>query len=102
MIREFDAETGSRQTASSAKQSAIFAFPAENSKIVRMCAHFLLLRGTGEGQIRAAITFLAGLSIFEDEANGFSGRKLASNALKAAARETLEEVGIKVGRLKFA
>jgi hypothetical protein len=63
MIREFDAETGSRQTASSAKQSAIFAFPAENSKIVRMCAHFLLLRGTGEGQIRAAITFLAGLSL---------------------------------------
>jgi hypothetical protein len=50
MIREFDAESGSHQTASSAKQSAISAFSAENSKILRMFADFLLPKGTGEGR----------------------------------------------------
>jgi len=45
MIREFDGESSSHQTASSANQSAIFAFSAESSKIVRTLAGFLLLRG---------------------------------------------------------
>jgi hypothetical protein len=44
MIREFDAESGSHQTASSANQSAIFTFSAENSRIARTLAHFPDLR----------------------------------------------------------
>ena len=35
-------------TAPSAKQSVIFAFSAEDSKLVRLLAHFLRLEGTGE------------------------------------------------------
>jgi hypothetical protein len=47
---------GSREFESplSAKQSAIFAFSAEISKIVRMFAHFLVFKGTGEAHIRSA------------------------------------------------
>jgi hypothetical protein len=41
-IREFDAETGSRKTASSARQSAIFVFSPENSKTAHAFAHILL------------------------------------------------------------
>jgi hypothetical protein len=48
MIREFDAERSSHQTAPSATQSAIFAFSAENLKIVRMFARFPRPEGTGE------------------------------------------------------
>src|SRR5260370_26450397 len=44
MIRELDAETCSHQTAPSAKQSAIFAFSAGNSKIIRMFGIFFDLR----------------------------------------------------------
>ena len=43
-----DGESGSHRTASSANQSAIFALSAENSKILRTFAHFLLPEGTGE------------------------------------------------------
>jgi hypothetical protein len=35
-----------------ARQSAIFAFSAENSKIARVSAHFLEPEGTGEARIR--------------------------------------------------
>ena len=38
----------------SASQSAVFAFSAENSKIVRMFAEFVRLKGTGESQFRPA------------------------------------------------
>jgi hypothetical protein len=49
MIREFDVESSSHQTASSAKQSAMIAFSREDSKIARTFAHFLLPpEGTGE------------------------------------------------------
>ena len=48
MIREFDAESNSHQTASSATESSVFEFSAEKSKILRMFAHFLLPEGTGE------------------------------------------------------
>jgi hypothetical protein len=54
MIREFDGESSSHQTASSAQQSAIFAFSAENSKIVRTLAGFPFTQGTGEAHIRAS------------------------------------------------
>lgn len=40
MIKEFDVESISHQTASSATQSAICAFSAEKSKILRTFAHF--------------------------------------------------------------
>jgi hypothetical protein len=52
IIREFDAESSSHQTASSATQSSIFTFSAENSKIARVSAHFLEPEGTGEARIR--------------------------------------------------
>jgi hypothetical protein len=45
MIREFDAESISHQTASSAKQSATFAFSEENWRIVRVLARFLRPEG---------------------------------------------------------
>jgi len=48
MIREFDAESILHQTASSANQSTIFAFAAENWEIGRMFARFLRPEGTGE------------------------------------------------------
>jgi hypothetical protein len=44
MIRELTTESSSHQTASSAKQSAIFAFSAQRWKIRRMFADFLDLR----------------------------------------------------------
>ena len=44
MIREFDWESSSHQTASSAKRSSIFAFSAGKSKTVRTFAHFAFLR----------------------------------------------------------
>src|SRR5208282_3368888 len=40
----------------SATQSTISAFSAENLKTVRMFAHFLLSKGTGEAQIRTPAT----------------------------------------------
>ena len=42
----------------SASQSAMFAFSAEKSKILRMLAHFLLLKGTGEVQILLSVADL--------------------------------------------
>jgi hypothetical protein len=47
-IREFDAESYSQRTASSASRSMISAFSVEVSKIVRMFAYFLRSEGTGE------------------------------------------------------
>jgi hypothetical protein len=38
----------------SASQSALFAFSAENSKIVRLFAKFVRFKGTGESQFRPA------------------------------------------------
>ena len=68
MIREFDPESSSHQTASSASQSAIFGFSAENLKIVRMFAHFLLSKGTGEAQIRPSIADLCSILSVENRA----------------------------------
>jgi hypothetical protein len=48
MIREFDAESSSQQTAASANQSSAFGFSAEKSKILLTLAHFFRIEGTGE------------------------------------------------------
>ena len=45
MIREFDAESSSHQTASSATQSAISLISVEDPKIVHKLARFLDARG---------------------------------------------------------
>ena len=68
MIREFDAESSSHQTVSSASQSPISAFSAENSKIVRMLAHFLRSEGTGEAQIRPSVADLCSILSIENRA----------------------------------
>jgi hypothetical protein len=54
MIRESQAESGSRQTASSAKQSAISAFSEQKWKIPRTFATFVRFKGTGESRFRHA------------------------------------------------
>ena len=52
----------------SASQSAVFAFSAENSKIVRMFAHFLLSKGLGEAQIRLSAADLCSILSVENRA----------------------------------
>ena len=47
----------------SVKQSAMFAFSAENSEIARTFASFLSPKGTGETQIRAAVADLSRFSL---------------------------------------
>jgi len=54
-MREIEGLDGSNPSLS-ATQSAIFAFSAEKSKIVRMLVHFVGVNGTGEAQIRPAVS----------------------------------------------
>ena len=61
MIREFDVESGSHRTAPSATQSAILAFSAVSSKIVRMLEHFLRPEGTGEAYIWPSVADLCSI-----------------------------------------
>jgi hypothetical protein len=52
----------------SARQSAIAALSAENPKIGRMFAHFLLAEGTGEAQIRPSAANLWSILPVENRA----------------------------------
>jgi hypothetical protein len=56
-------ESGSHQTASSATQSAIFAFFTESSKIARTSAHFLRPEGTGEARFGLTLLISATFSL---------------------------------------
>jgi hypothetical protein len=75
------AESGSHQTAASAKQSAIFAFSAENSKIGRVLAHFLRPVGTGEAEIRPSAADLCLILSVETRAGAPSHRPLGVTTL---------------------
>ncbi|SRR5258708_15202928 len=55
-----------------ATQSEIFALSAENSKIVRTLAGFLLSKGTGEAQIRASAPDLCPILSVESRAGALS------------------------------
>jgi hypothetical protein len=52
----------------SANQSAILAFSAESSKIVRMFVHFLRPEGTGEAEIRPRAADLCSILSVENRA----------------------------------
>jgi hypothetical protein len=61
-------ESSLHETASSAKQSAFFAFSAEGSKILRTFACFLGLEGTGEAQIPPSAAHLGSILSVENRA----------------------------------
>src|SRR5258708_36810102 len=85
MIREFEAETISHQTASSATQSAIFAFSAERSKIGRMFAQFLLDEGIREAQTRPPSAESCSILSVENRAGALLRHRLPKNALGKAS-----------------
>jgi len=51
-----------------AKQSAIFSFSAEDSKTMRMFAHFLRPKGTGDAWIRPPAAYLCSILSIENRA----------------------------------
>jgi hypothetical protein len=59
----------------SASQSAIFAFSAENSKILRIFADFVRLKGTGEAQIRPTAADLCSILSVENRAGALRSRE---------------------------
>ena len=63
MIREFDAESISYQTAGSAKQSAILAFSTGKSKILHTFPHYSPPKGPGDGHIPSSSANQARLSL---------------------------------------
>jgi hypothetical protein len=63
---------GSSYGLSPATQSEIFALSAENSKIMRTLAGFLLFKGTGEAQIRASAPDLCPILSVESRAGALS------------------------------
>jgi hypothetical protein len=81
LIREPDAESGSYQTALSAKQSAIFALSAEESKILRMFATFDRFQGTEESQIRPSAADSCSILSVENRASALSRHRLPKNSL---------------------
>ena len=74
-----------------AKQSAIFAFSAENSKIARMFAHFSLPEGTGEAQIWPSAGHSGPILSFGNRAGALSRLHLPKDSFAIASpfNETL-------------
>ena len=104
MIREFDAETGSHLTVSSAKQSAISAFSAEKSKIARTFAKTVRLKGTGESQFRPPVADYCSILSIGERAGALSQHSLPKNALATTSLSARKSHGTSfiAGRPGFA
>jgi hypothetical protein len=77
-----DRENGSQQTASSANQSAIFAFSAGKTKIALVFAHFLLPEGPEKAQIRPSAGDSCSILSVENRAGALLAVRLAASAEK--------------------